>query len=204
MLKFLTCPRKPPRVRPTCPRNPSSRSCQWTSKRRKHYQMCALVNSKRRKQTLFKRTDVCSCGLTLSSCTRDTWSGPWQDRAQRADVCKSTAASTLSRQTLSCRCNKLLRKGLFVAWLLASSWGRPGLFLLAFETCRHSRHTCNRPREVIKVNIVAAKIHLWAGCLPKSPVLQLYQFVLSIQVVAKAARKSPKSLTEMLIIWCYL
>ena len=38
------------------------------------------------------------------------------------------------------------KKGLFVAWL-ASSWGRPGLFLLAFETCRHSRHTCNRPRE---------------------------------------------------------
>ena len=91
-----------------------------------------------------------------------------------------------------------VKKGLFIAWL-ASSWGRPGLFLLAFETCRHSRHTCNRPRDIIKVNIVAAKIHLWAGCLPKSPVLQLYQFVLSIQVVAKAARKSPKSLTEMLI-----
>ena len=43
------------------------------------------------------------------------------------------------------------------------------------------------------------KNHLWAGCLPKSPVLQLYQFVLSIQVVAKAARKSPKSFTDMLI-----
>ena len=93
-----------------------------------------------------------------------------------------------------------VKKGLFVAWLLASSWGRPGLFLLAFETCRHSRHTCNRPRErSSRSTLSLQKIHLWAGCLPKSPVLQLYQFVLSIQVVAKAARKSPKSLTEMLI-----